>query len=82
MLLMRSFFLPLNIMLETEQIRKEGEAIRQEVSELTATNHMLKEQAETLTEDKKPFFLCRYPLVTFCFAPCTALKSKFRKCLF
>ena len=38
---------------ETEQIRKEGEAIRQEVSELTATNHLLKEQAETLTEDKE-----------------------------
>ena len=38
---------------ETEQIRKEGEAIRQEVSELTATNHMLKEQTETLTEDKE-----------------------------
>ncbi len=26
---------------ETEQIRKEGEAIRQEVSELSATNHLL-----------------------------------------
>ena len=38
---------------ETEQIRKEGEAIRQEVSELTATNHLLKEQAETLTGDKE-----------------------------
>lgn len=38
---------------ETEQIRKEGEAIRQEVSELTATNHLLKEQTETLTEDKE-----------------------------
>ena len=38
---------------ETEQIRKEGEAIRQEVSELTATNHLLKEQKETLTEDKE-----------------------------
>ena len=38
---------------ETEQIRKEGEMIRQELSELTATNHMLKEQAETLTEDKE-----------------------------
>ena len=34
---------------ETEQIRKEGEAIRQEVSELSATNHFLKEQTETLT---------------------------------
>ena len=29
---------------ETEQIRKEGEAIRQEVSELSATNYLLKEQ--------------------------------------
>ncbi len=38
---------------ETEQIRKEGETIRQEVSELTATNHLLKEQAETLAEDKE-----------------------------
>ncbi len=38
---------------ETEQIRKEGEAIRQEVLELTATNHLLKEQTETLTEDKE-----------------------------
>jgi chromosome segregation ATPase len=38
---------------ETEQIRKEGEAIRQEVSELTATNHLLKEQTETLTGDKE-----------------------------
>ena len=38
---------------ETEQIRKEGEAIRQEVSELFATNHLLKEQTETLTEDKE-----------------------------
>ena len=38
---------------ETEQIRKEGEAIRQEVSELTATNHLLKEQTETLAEDKE-----------------------------
>ena len=38
---------------ETEQIRKEGEAIRQEVSELTAINHLLKEQTETLTEDKE-----------------------------
>ena len=38
---------------ETEQIRKEGEAIRQEVSELTATNHLLKEQTETLVEDKE-----------------------------
>ena len=38
---------------ETEQIQKEGETIRQEVSELTATNHLLKEQAETLTEDKE-----------------------------
>ncbi len=38
---------------ETEQIRKEGEAIRQEVSELTTTNFLLKEQTETLTEDKE-----------------------------
>ena len=38
---------------ETEQIRKEGEAIRQEVLELTVTNHLLKEQTETLTEDKE-----------------------------
>ena len=38
---------------ETEQIRKEGEAIRQEVSELSATNFLLKEQTEELTEDKE-----------------------------
>lgn len=38
---------------KTEQIRKEGEAIRQEVSELSATNLLLKEQTETLTEDKE-----------------------------
>ena len=38
---------------ETEQIRKEGEAIRQEVLELFATNHMLREQTETLIEDKE-----------------------------
>ena len=38
---------------ETKQIRKEGEAIRQEVSELSVTNLLLKEQTETLTEDKK-----------------------------
>ncbi len=38
---------------ETEQIRREGEAIRQEVSELSVSNHLLKEQAETLTEDKE-----------------------------
>ena len=38
---------------ETEQIRKEGEAIRQEVSELTATNHLLKEQVITLAGDKE-----------------------------
>lgn len=38
---------------ETEQIRKEGEAIRQEVSELSVTNHLLKEQTETLAEDKE-----------------------------
>ena len=35
-----------------EQIRKESEAIRQKVSELSATNHLLKEQTETLTEDE------------------------------
>ena len=38
---------------ETEQIRKEGKAIRQEVSELSATNHLLKEQKELLTGDKE-----------------------------
>lgn len=38
---------------ETEQIRKEGEAIQQEVSELSITNYLLKEQTETLTEDKE-----------------------------
>ena len=38
---------------ETEQIRKEGEAIRQEVSELSATNHLLKEQTEMLAGDKE-----------------------------
>lgn len=38
---------------ETEQMRKEGEVIRQKVSELSATNHLLKEQTETLTEDKE-----------------------------
>lgn len=38
---------------ETEQIRKEGEAIRQAVSELSATNLLLKEQTETLAEDKE-----------------------------
>ena len=38
---------------ETEQIRKEGEAIRQEVSELSVTNLLLREQTETLTEDKE-----------------------------
>ena len=38
---------------ETGQIRKEGEAIRQEVSELSATNLLLKEQSETLAEDKE-----------------------------
>ena len=38
---------------ETEQIRKEGEAIRQEVSELYTTNHLLKEQTLTLAEDKE-----------------------------
>ena len=38
---------------ETEQIRKEGEAIRQEVSELSATNYLLKEQMELLAGDKE-----------------------------
>ena len=38
---------------ETEQIRKESETIRQEVSELSVTNLLLKEQAETLAEDKE-----------------------------
>lgn len=38
---------------ETEQIRKEGEIIRQKVSELYATNHLLKEQTEMLKEDKE-----------------------------
>ena len=38
---------------KTEQIWKEGETIRQEVLELSATNHLLKEQTETLTEDKE-----------------------------
>ena len=38
---------------ETEQIRKESEAIRQEVSKLSATNHLLKKQTEILTEDKE-----------------------------
>ena len=38
---------------ETEQIQKEGEAIRQEVSELSVTNHFLKEQTVILTEDKE-----------------------------
>jgi len=31
---------------ETERIRKEGKAVRQEVSELSATNHLLKKQDE------------------------------------
>ena len=38
---------------ETEQIRKKGEAIRQEVSELSEISDLLKEQATTLAEDKK-----------------------------
>ena len=38
---------------ETEQIRKEGEAIRQAVSELSATNYLLKEQTKTLAEEKE-----------------------------
>lgn len=40
-------------MFPTEQIRKEGEAIRQEVSELSVANHLLKEQTEALIEDKE-----------------------------
>ena len=40
---------------ETEQIRNEGVAIRQEVSELSAINHLLKEQMEALAEDKEKF---------------------------
>ena len=38
---------------ETEQIRKEGEAIRQEVLELSAANYLLKEQTELLAGDKE-----------------------------
>ena len=38
---------------ETEQIRKECEAIRQEASDLSATNLLLKEQTEELIEDKE-----------------------------
>ena len=38
---------------ETEQIRQKGEAIRQEVSELSETSDLLKKQATTLAEDKK-----------------------------
>ena len=38
---------------ETEQVRKEVETILQEVSELSATNYLLKEQTETLAEDKE-----------------------------
>ena len=38
---------------ETEQIRQKGEAIRQEVSELSETSYLLKKQATTLAEDKK-----------------------------
>ena len=38
---------------KTEQIRKESEAIRQEVSELSATNYLLKEQTELLAGDKE-----------------------------
>ncbi len=40
---------------ETEQIRNEGVAIRQEVSELSVINHLLKEQMEALAEDKEKF---------------------------
>ena len=38
---------------KTEQIRKEGEVIRQEVSELSAESDWLKEQTEILSEDKE-----------------------------
>lgn len=38
---------------ETEQTRQKGEAIRQEVSELSEISDLLKEQATTLAEDKK-----------------------------
>ena len=38
---------------ETEQIRQKGEAIRQDVSELSETSDLLKKQATTLAEDKK-----------------------------
>lgn len=38
---------------ETEQMRRGGEEIRQEVSELSAKNFLLKEQTETLTGDKE-----------------------------
>jgi hypothetical protein len=38
---------------KTEQIRREGETIWQEVSELSAKNYLLKEQTETLTENKE-----------------------------
>ncbi|MDE7178702.1 MAG: plasmid recombination protein [Lachnospiraceae bacterium] len=38
---------------EIKQVRKEGEVIRQEVSELSATNRLLKGQTETLTENKE-----------------------------
>lgn len=40
---------------ETERIKNEGEAIWQEVSELSAINHLLKEQMEALAEDKEKF---------------------------
>ncbi len=38
---------------EMRQIRKKGEAIQQEVSELSTTNLLLKEQTEILTGDKE-----------------------------
>ena len=38
---------------KTEQIRKEGEVIRQEVSELSAESDWMKEQTEILSEDKE-----------------------------
>ncbi len=42
---------------ETEQIRKGGEAIRQEVLKLSAANHLLKEQTKLLI---CPYFLMVY----------------------
>ena len=42
---------------KTEQIRKEGETIRQEAAELSATNDWLKEQTEVLSVDKEQLLL-------------------------